>query len=113
MVRKWRGVARLFCKQARLAVGDAMRAQTRYCTDRANRRTRSHGTVSDSHLCTLAIADGQEVYLVMQADKQTEVEATMAVYSYARVSTVRQADEGESLSAQDRQITGYALMQGL
>jgi putative DNA-invertase from lambdoid prophage Rac len=37
----------------------------------------------------------------------------MAVYGYGRVSTSRQADEGESLDVQERQITGYALMQGL
>ena len=37
----------------------------------------------------------------------------MAVYSYARVSTVRQADEGKSLGAQERTIAGYAMMHGL
>ena len=37
----------------------------------------------------------------------------MATYGYARVSTNRQADEGESLDVQERQIAGYALMQGL
>lgn len=37
----------------------------------------------------------------------------MAVYGYCRVSTVRQADEGESLEVQRRQIDGYAQMQGL
>lgn len=37
----------------------------------------------------------------------------MAVYGYARVSTVRQADEGESLGAQERTIAGYAMMHGL
>jgi DNA invertase Pin-like site-specific DNA recombinase len=35
------------------------------------------------------------------------------VYGYARVSTARQADEGESLDVQQRQLEGYALMQGL
>jgi DNA invertase Pin-like site-specific DNA recombinase len=34
----------------------------------------------------------------------------MSVYAYARVSTDRQADEGESLGAQQRQIAGYAQM---
>ena len=34
------------------------------------------------------------------------------VYGYARVSTTRQADEGESLDVQQRQITGYATMNG-
>jgi DNA invertase Pin-like site-specific DNA recombinase len=37
----------------------------------------------------------------------------MAVYSYSRVSTQRQADEGESLGAQQRRVEGYAMMQGL
>lgn len=37
----------------------------------------------------------------------------MAVYGYTRVSTDRQADEGESLGAQQRTIEGYAMMHGL
>ena len=37
----------------------------------------------------------------------------MAVYGYCRVSTLRQAAEGESLEVQRRQIEGYALMHGL
>ena len=37
----------------------------------------------------------------------------MAVYGYARVSTARQASEGESLEVQQRQIEGYGLMHGL
>jgi putative DNA-invertase from lambdoid prophage Rac len=37
----------------------------------------------------------------------------MATYGYCRVSTLRQANEGESLDVQRRQIEGYALMQGL
>jgi putative DNA-invertase from lambdoid prophage Rac len=37
----------------------------------------------------------------------------MAVYGYTRVSTDRQADEGESLGTQQRVIEGYAMMQGL
>ncbi len=37
----------------------------------------------------------------------------MAVYGYARVSTSRQAEDGESLDVQQRTITGYAMMQGL
>jgi DNA invertase Pin-like site-specific DNA recombinase len=36
----------------------------------------------------------------------------MAVYGYARVSTIRQADDGESLEVQQRMVTGYAQMQG-
>jgi DNA invertase Pin-like site-specific DNA recombinase len=35
------------------------------------------------------------------------------VYGYARVSTLAQADEGESLGQQERAIAGYALMNGL
>jgi DNA invertase Pin-like site-specific DNA recombinase len=37
----------------------------------------------------------------------------MAVLSYLRVSTDRQAEEGESLGAQQRQVEGYAMMIGL
>jgi len=37
----------------------------------------------------------------------------MATYGYARVSTNRQADEGESLGAQQRAITGHAMIHGL
>ena len=37
----------------------------------------------------------------------------MAVYGYSRVSTSRQAEEGESLDVQQRTIAGYALMLGL
>lgn len=36
----------------------------------------------------------------------------MAIYTYTRVSTGRQADEGESLGAQQRRTEGYAQMQG-
>src|SRR5271166_3801694 len=37
----------------------------------------------------------------------------MAIYGYCRVSTMKQANEGESLDVQRRQIEGYALMHGL
>jgi putative DNA-invertase from lambdoid prophage Rac len=37
----------------------------------------------------------------------------MAVYGYTRVSTERQAEEGESLGAQQRKIDGYAMMTGM
>ena len=37
----------------------------------------------------------------------------MAVYGYSRVSTSRQADEGESLDVQQRTLEGYAMMHGL
>jgi putative DNA-invertase from lambdoid prophage Rac len=39
--------------------------------------------------------------------------ASWRCYGYARVSTVHQADEGESLDVQRRQLAGYAQMQGL
>jgi DNA invertase Pin-like site-specific DNA recombinase len=37
----------------------------------------------------------------------------MPVYGYCRVSTARQAEEGESLGAQERSLAGYAMMHGL
>jgi putative DNA-invertase from lambdoid prophage Rac len=37
----------------------------------------------------------------------------MTVYGYVRVSTDRQADDGDSLGTQQRVIEGYAMMQGL
>ena len=37
----------------------------------------------------------------------------MATYAYVRVSTDRQADTGQSLEVQQRQIEGYCQMQGL
>jgi DNA invertase Pin-like site-specific DNA recombinase len=37
----------------------------------------------------------------------------LTVYGYCRVSTVRQASEGESLEVQRRQIEGYAIRHGL
>lgn len=37
----------------------------------------------------------------------------MTVYAYTRVSTARQANEGESLDVQKRQIGGYATMLGM
>ncbi len=36
----------------------------------------------------------------------------MAIYGYVRVSTAMQADNGESLDAQRRQVEGYAMQQG-
>lgn len=36
----------------------------------------------------------------------------MAVYGYSRVSTGRQAEDGESLGVQDRTINGHAMVQG-
>src|SRR4051812_39351188 len=37
----------------------------------------------------------------------------MACYGYLRVSTERQAEEGESLGTQQRTVEGYAMMLGL
>ena len=37
----------------------------------------------------------------------------MAVYAYVRVSTDRQAEEGESLGVQERTIAGYAMMHAM
>jgi DNA invertase Pin-like site-specific DNA recombinase len=37
----------------------------------------------------------------------------VAIFAYARVSTDRQADEGESLLVQERTIAGYAMMHGM
>src|SRR5215210_1282410 len=37
----------------------------------------------------------------------------MSVFGYCRVSLVKQAEEGESLGVQQRQIEGYALQHGL
>ncbi len=37
----------------------------------------------------------------------------MATYGYCRVSTLRAAEEGESLGAQERSLRGYAMMRGL
>lgn len=34
----------------------------------------------------------------------------MTVYSYTRVSTLRQSEEGESLGAQEQRLVGYAMM---
>jgi putative DNA-invertase from lambdoid prophage Rac len=37
----------------------------------------------------------------------------MGVYAYTRVSTDRQAEEGESIAVQERTVAGYAQMHGL
>jgi putative DNA-invertase from lambdoid prophage Rac len=37
----------------------------------------------------------------------------MAVFAYTRVSTDRQANEGESLDVQERTVAGYAMMHGM
>jgi DNA invertase Pin-like site-specific DNA recombinase len=38
---------------------------------------------------------------------------SLRVFGYARVSTLTQADEGESLDVQKRQLAGYAMQQGM
>ena len=35
------------------------------------------------------------------------------IYGYARVSTAKQADDGESLEVQQRMMTGYGLIHGI
>lgn len=37
----------------------------------------------------------------------------MMVYAYARVSTIQQANDGDSLDAQVKQVLGYASSRGL
>jgi DNA invertase Pin-like site-specific DNA recombinase len=49
----------------------------------------------------------------VQSQDYMLTEAVMATYGYCRVSTIKQADEGESLEVQERTIAGYALMHGL
>lgn len=44
--------------------------------------------------------------------RTNEQESAMAVLGYVRVSTGRQAEEGESLDVQRRQLDGYALQHG-
>src|SRR5260370_41931099 len=44
---------------------------------------------------------------------RTKKRSGMAVYGYGRVSTDRQADEGESLGTQQGVMDGYAMMNGL
>jgi putative DNA-invertase from lambdoid prophage Rac len=44
--------------------------------------------------------------------QETTLRLIMAVYGYCRVSTLKQAVEGESLEVQQRQIRGYATMHG-
>ena len=50
---------------------------------------------------------------MLNASEQANGAVVMATYGYARVSTARQADEGESLDVQQRTLTGYALMHGM
>ena len=54
----------------------------------------------------------QKPICVTQVNSLTRSEQ-MAVYAYVRVSTIRQASEGESLETQQRIIAGYAQMHDL
>src|ERR1019366_1751195 len=47
------------------------------------------------------------------ASRQADRGRVMAVFGYVRVSTMRQAEDGESLDVQERTIAGYAMMHGL
>src|SRR6202034_331735 len=51
--------------------------------------------------------------IVIRQDGRVVADFGCHCYGYARVSTVQQADEGESLDAQQRQLAGYAQMHGL
>ena len=57
-------------------------------------------------VCNLALAPGQADSRSLHHDTMTAGLA-MTVYSYTRVSTGRQAEEGESLGAQQRRMVGY------
>lgn len=48
----------------------------------------------------------------MRKRQQAGTEGSGAVYGYARVSTVAQADDGESLDVQERKLKGWALQAG-
>jgi putative DNA-invertase from lambdoid prophage Rac len=52
-------------------------------------------------------------HMDVQVDTLTRGDTDMSIYGYCRVSTLRQANEGESLDVQKRQIEGYAHMHGL
>src|ERR1700692_4713858 len=61
--------------------------------------------------CPLAKANEQAYQCIRK--RTSERMTSMAIYGYARVSTSRQAEEGESLDVQQRTVAGYALMIGL
>ena len=48
-----------------------------------------------------------------RARRRTDPAATPRCFGYARVSTARRADEGESLEVQERKVAGYAAILGL
>ncbi len=49
---------------------------------------------------------------VMTAPADVVMADRMTIYGYCRVSTMTQADDGESLGVQERQIRGWAMMRG-
>jgi putative DNA-invertase from lambdoid prophage Rac len=49
----------------------------------------------------------------LRLDSVTRRESNVAIYGYCRVSTLKQANEGESLDVQRRQIEGYCFMHNL
>lgn len=69
-----------------------------------------HGEASSACNSNLTLIVTEHT-LAAQVDKLTR--GAMAVYGYVRVSTARQASEGESLDVQGRQIEGYAHMMAL
>lgn len=55
----------------------------------------------------------QTALLIRDASEQADGRDGMAIYGYVRVSTQAQANEGESLAVQQRQIEGWTHMQGV
>jgi putative DNA-invertase from lambdoid prophage Rac len=70
-----------------------------------------HLAVHPRAFCSLVLA-GEQIYVCV-CKRTSGRMILMAVYGYTRVSTSRQAEEGESLDVQQRTIAGYALMLGL
>ena len=62
-------------------------------------------------MCPLALT-GEQTYKCIRK-RTSGRRSVLGVYGYTRVSTSRQADEGESLDVQQRTIAGYTLMLGL
>jgi hypothetical protein len=68
----------------------------------------------DRHLARRLYPPTARETAVLKAAAATATPApTGRVFGYARVSTVQQADEGQSLDVQQRVIAGYAQMHGL
>ena len=79
----------------------------------------NYAIIAVQHCAPLCVNVLKEVYIGRRRGyNNTQVYtlpmgAVMAVYGYCRVSTDRQADEGESLGAQQRTVEGYAMMHGM